>query len=54
MNDAQAVAHDEANRAGHDGYIDPESGLFVMTAAYLQSRGACCDSNCRHCPWRCD
>jgi hypothetical protein len=46
------AAHDQAVRAGEDGYIDPESGLFVFTAAYLTARGTCCDSDCRHCPYQ--
>lgn len=36
---------------GDAGYRDPFTGLFVMTASYLWSRGACCESGCRHCPW---
>jgi hypothetical protein len=46
-----AAAHDRAVRAGEDGYIDPESGLYVFTEAYLAARGTCCDSGCRHCPY---
>lgn len=44
-------AHAEALRAGEPGYLDPASGLFVMTAMYLLDRGYCCDQRCRHCPW---
>jgi hypothetical protein len=44
-------AHDRAVQAGDDGYADPETGLFVFTAAYLAARGTCCDSGCRHCPY---
>jgi hypothetical protein len=33
-----------------DFYFD--SGLMVFTAAYHLRRGYCCDSNCRHCPYR--
>lgn len=44
--------HGEAIEAGADGYIDPVSGLFVMTAAYHLDRGSCCESACRHCPYR--
>jgi hypothetical protein len=43
--------HRAAIAAGDDGYLDPSSGLFVLTAAYLAGRGACCDSGCRHCPF---
>ena len=49
---AYELAHDRAQRAGEDGYLDPDSGLFVFTAAYLAARGTCCDSGCRHCPYR--
>ncbi|HXZ80041.1 MAG TPA: DUF5522 domain-containing protein [Terriglobales bacterium] len=28
-----------------------ENGLMVFTAAYLQKRGFCCQSGCRHCPY---
>jgi hypothetical protein len=46
------AAHRRAERDGEDGYIDPETGFFVFTAAYLAARGTCCDSGCRHCPYR--
>lgn len=45
------AAHDAAMAAGRDGYADPTSGLFVMTAGYLWDRSYCCDSGCRHCPY---
>jgi hypothetical protein len=45
------AAHGTALARGEDGYIDPVSGLFVLTAAYLAARGSCCDSGCRHCPY---
>jgi nucleoside 2-deoxyribosyltransferase len=48
---AQA-AHDRAVGEGADGYADPETGLLVFTATYLSARGTCCDSDCRHCPYR--
>ncbi len=44
-------AHDEALARGEDGYIDPDTGLFVMTSASLERRGKCCGSGCRHCPF---
>jgi len=44
-------AHEVADIAGRDGYIDPESGLFVMTRGYLVRRGTCCANECRHCPY---
>jgi len=45
------AAHDEAMRGGEPGYDDPETGLYVLTAAYLWERSACCHSGCRHCPY---
>lgn len=45
------AAHRAAVEAGEPGYLDPETGLFVMTAAYLAARGTCCGSGCRHCPF---
>jgi hypothetical protein len=44
-------AHAQAEARGLDGYIDPRSGLFVLTAGYLTRRGHCCGKGCRHCPW---
>jgi hypothetical protein len=32
-------------------YIDPETGYKVMTELYHKSRGRCCGSKCRHCPF---
>jgi hypothetical protein len=43
--------HRAAMDAGDDVYIDPETSLFVFTAAYHAERGTCCDSGCRHCPY---
>lgn len=48
---AAQAAHDRAVAAGHEGYIDPASGLFVMTGPALRSRGYCCSNGCRHCPF---
>jgi hypothetical protein len=44
-------AHAEALHSGADTYVDPPSGLTVLTAGYLARRGFCCDSGCRHCPF---
>ena len=51
--DYQAImaAHDEAVAAGNPGYLDPSTGLFVLTAEYLRARGHCCAEGCRHCPY---
>ena len=43
--------HDAALAAGEAGYLDPDTGLFVLTAGYLADRGTCCDRGCRHCPY---
>jgi hypothetical protein len=52
MLDAAILAsHQKAIDAGEPGYIDPTTGLFVLTAQYLRDRGHCCDQGCRHCPW---
>jgi hypothetical protein len=37
---------------GEDYYLDEESGNVVFTTTYHLKRGYCCDSGCRHCPWR--
>ncbi|MEZ4318255.1 MAG: DUF5522 domain-containing protein [Myxococcota bacterium] len=44
-------AHDAAEAQGRAGYLDPDTGLFVMTAGHLRARGHCCGSGCRHCPY---
>ncbi len=48
---AAMAAHRTAQDRAEAGYLDPGSGLFVLTAAYLLARGTCCDSGCRHCPY---
>ena len=35
---------------GVDYYL--ENGRWVFTAAFLLRRGYCCNSGCRHCPYR--
>jgi len=44
------AAHRAATESGYQGYMDPFTGLFVMTAANLAGR-PCCENRCRHCPW---
>lgn len=44
-------AHEEALRTGQSGYLDPVTGLFVLTAKFLADRGYCCERGCRHCPY---
>jgi hypothetical protein len=46
------AAHAAAVADGQDGYLDPVTGLFVMTAGYLRRQRRCCDTGCRHCPYR--
>ncbi|NDF41606.1 MAG: hypothetical protein EB132_05605 [Actinobacteria bacterium] len=43
--------HASAVSAGEPCYRDPSTGLSVMTSAFLASRGYCCSSGCRHCPF---
>ncbi|MEV4637115.1 DUF5522 domain-containing protein [Actinoplanes sp. NPDC049548] len=45
------AAHTEALTEGRAGYLDPETGLFVLTAGFLAARGTCCGRGCRHCPY---
>ncbi len=44
-------AHATALKEDRSGYLDPATGLFVLSAAFLSSRGYCCDNGCRHCPY---
>lgn len=44
-------AHEAALSADVATYRDPLSGLEVLTAAELWTRGFCCNSGCRHCPF---
>ena len=44
------MAEPEKLVEGVDYYI--EAGRWVFTAAFLRDRGYCCDSGCRHCPYR--
>ena len=43
--------HAAALERGEAGYLDPGSGLYVLTAGYLAQRGYCCNHGCRHCPF---
>jgi len=45
------AAHEVALRAGEAGYLDPATGLFVLTASFLAQRGFCCERGCLHCPY---
>lgn len=43
--------HATALAAGESVYTDPATGLLVLTAGFLASRGWCCHNVCRHCPY---
>jgi hypothetical protein len=45
------AAHAAALTEGRAGYLDPDTGLFVLTAGFLADRGTCCGRGCRHCPY---
>lgn len=49
--EAIIAAHEGATIAGESTYRDPSSGLMVLTAATHLTRGYCCESGCRHCPY---
>jgi hypothetical protein len=44
-------AHERAMAAGYAMYVDPVTGLSVLTAKFLAERGWCCGRGCRHCPY---
>jgi hypothetical protein len=46
-----ADLHSASIRRGEPTYDDPESGDPVFTSSFLKSRGHCCGSYCRHCPY---
>lgn len=37
---------------GEHYYLDPETGFVVFTAKHHLLRGYCCNSGCRHCPYK--
>lgn len=45
------LRHTQAMACGQPGYLDPATGLLVLTARTHMSRGACCQNGCRHCPY---
>ncbi len=45
------AAHAAALAEEKPGYLDPDTGLFVLTAGFLADRGTCCGRGCRHCPY---
>lgn len=44
--------HAQAVAAGKETYIDPGTGYEVFTEVLHKKRGYCCQSGCRHCPWK--
>lgn len=40
----------ETLKEGQDFYM--EEGHMVFTEKFLRQRGFCCQSGCRHCPWK--
>lgn len=52
MNEDVARLHRDAVARGDRSYRDPRSGLMVMTSLAHLDRGYCCESGCRHCPFR--
>ncbi|MEC7985591.1 MAG: DUF5522 domain-containing protein [Myxococcota bacterium] len=51
MDNRTQKIHEAACSRGDNGYIDPQTGFFVLTAKYLSERGHCCGAGCRHCPY---
>ena len=49
--DAIIAAHEAAVRAGELHYLDPGTGLFVLSVLAHLERGTCCERGCRHCPY---
>jgi hypothetical protein len=46
------AAHDRAVAEGSPTYADPATGYLIFTSVELAANGECCDSGCRHCPYR--
>lgn len=51
ISEAARLAHLGAVERGAPAYIDPDTGLLVLTAHELLRRGSCCGWGCRHCPY---
>ncbi len=45
------AAHERSVALGEPSYRDPATGLLVLSVATHLTRGTCCDSGCRHCPY---
>ena len=46
------TAGSETQKFEEDDYYLGEDGYIVFTEKYHLKRGYCCDSDCRHCPWK--
>ncbi|MBX7138086.1 MAG: hypothetical protein K1X83_08890 [Oligoflexia bacterium] len=44
--------HEEACKRQERSYSDPKTGFIVLTAVEHRARGYCCESGCRHCPYK--
>jgi len=44
--------HADSVARGLTYYKDPFTGLTVFTELFHKKRGSCCDSDCRHCPYK--
>ncbi|MGE5085657.1 MAG: DUF5522 domain-containing protein [Bacillota bacterium] len=44
--------HNEACEKGEMTYQDPFTDYVVFTKLSHLQRGYCCQSGCRHCPWK--
>lgn len=43
--------HKKACNNSQEFYIDPDTGFQVFTEIYHKTKGYCCESGCRHCPY---
>jgi hypothetical protein len=50
--DDKQPAEDSATQPLTEGDFYYEGPYLVFTAAYHLKRGYCCNSNCRHCPYK--
>lgn len=49
--DTTKKLHSQACKDKKKHYLDPTTGLKVLTEYYLLERGFCCSTGCRHCPY---
>jgi Family of unknown function (DUF5522) len=57
MSDREDPSHDDVLPGEEDQPLAPEDSYMegpylVFTAAYHLRRGYCCNSDCRHCPYK--